>query len=468
MQETTSFPPAWWPDVEAEMLRRVPTLLQSWETEALPKIQEMNQRLRDFDYAGASMDGLLAFIDRARKEREDSWDIHMQIVIPIMGTASRFGEVYEQMLGTPANNEPYWLLQGFDNKSTESGIALWAMRKRALADPAASKIISETPIERVADELRAHAPAFWRAFEAFLQDYGWRSDAFELADPAWTEDPSIPLAQLRDYLKAPDGADPAIKAEQCRVEREQLVEETLERLDGHEGKPIFQMMLGVAQQYLPVQENHNFYIDQMNTVLQRRPFLELGRRLADAGTISDRDDVFYLEYSELASAATQPAARDWKALVAERRVYRERWSRVVPPREIGTRLPEELANNPISTAFFGKTPEASKDPKIINGIGASAGTVTATACVVRTLAEAHKLQEGDVLVCEMTMPAWTPLFATVTAVVADSGGVLSHCAIVAREYRIPCVVGTQVGTQVLKDGQRITVDGAQGIVRIEG
>jgi len=73
-----------------------------------------------------------------------------------------------------------------------------------------------------------------------------------------------------------------------------------------------------------------------------------------------------------------------------------------------------------------------------------------------------------VLVCEMTMPAWTPLFATVSAVVADSGGVLSHCAIVAREYRIPCVVGTYVGTQVLKDGQRITVDGAQGIVHIEG
>ena len=127
-----------------------------------------------------------------------------------------------------------------------------------------------------------------------------------------------------------------------------------------------------------------------------------------------------------------------------------------------------MRDNPITTAFFGKRPEASRDPKMINGIGASAGTVTAPARIVHTLAEAHKLQPGDVLICEMTMPAWTPLFATVAAVVADSGGVLSHCAIVAREYRIPCVVATQVGTQRLKDGQRITVDGAQGIVRIEG
>ena len=71
------------------------------------------------------------------------------------------------------------------------------------------------------------------------------------------------------------------------------------------------------------------------------------------------------------------------------------------------------------------------------------------------------------MVCEMTLPPWTPLFSTVSAVVADTGGILSHCAIVAREYRIPCVVGTGVGTVTIKDGQTVTVDGSKGIVRIE-
>ena len=228
------------------------------------------------------------------------------------------------------------------------------------------------------------------------------------------------------------------------------------------------MLLGVAQQYLPIQENHNFYIDQMNTVLLRRPFLELGRRLAEAGAIAERDDVFYLQLDELAEATANTTARDWPALVAERRAERERWAAVVPPRELGTPPPEDVPENPWSAAFWGTRPEPSHDPKVINGIPASAGTVTATARVVRSLAEAGKLRPGDALVCEMTMPAWTPLFASVAAVVADSGGVLSHCAIVAREYGVPCVVGTQVGTQTLKDGQRITVDGGQGIVRIEG
>jgi pyruvate,water dikinase len=117
--------------------------------------------------------------------------------------------------------------------------------------------------------------------------------------------------------------------------------------------------------------------------------------------------------------------------------------------------------------FFGAPVEPSADPSVLQGIAAAPGVVTGTAKVVKSLDEASKLQQGDVMVCEMTLPPWTPLFSTVSAVVADTGGILSHCAIVAREYRIPCVVGTGVGTVTIKDGQKVTVDGSKGIVRIE-
>ena len=470
LEETTSFPPPWWPRVEQEFLRRLPVLTQTWEQEYLPEVQAANQRLLDFDYAAAAMPDLLAFIDETGRLRARAWDLHMQTVIPVMGAASRFAEVYEQVLGKPEGNEPYLMLQGYENLTVESGKALWQISRRALAEPAVARLLADTPVDLLPEELQRspQGRAFWEEFQRYLDRFGWRSDAFELADPAWVEDPAIPLNTLQDYLQAPDDADPTLREQRCREERERLVQEAMARLDGQEGKPIFEMLLGLAQQYLPIQENHNFYIDQMNTVLLRRPFLELGRRLVQAGTIAGRDDVFYLRRDELADAATQPGARDWPALVAERRAERERWAAVVPPRELGTPLSTAARENPLSAAFFGKRPEPSSDPKVINGIAASAGTVTATARVVRSLAEADKLRPGDALVCEMTMPAWTPLFATVSAVVADSGGVLSHCAIVAREYRIPCVVGTQIGTQVLKDGQRIIVDGAQGIVRIEG
>lgn len=111
--------------------------------------------------------------------------------------------------------------------------------------------------------------------------------------------------------------------------------------------------------------------------------------------------------------------------------------------------------------------EPSTDPSIITGVAASAGTAQGTAKVVRSLVEASKLQQGDIMVCEMTVPTWVPLFATVKAVVADSGGILSHCAIVAREFGLPAVVGTRVGTTTIRDGMTITVDGAKGMVRID-
>jgi pyruvate,water dikinase len=396
------------------------------------------------------------------------WDLHMQAVIPVMGAASRFAETCAELLGAASKNDGYLMLQGFENLTVESGKAMWQLSRAALAKPPLAKLIAETPAGELAGAIRASDPSFWGEVERYLDRYGWRSDAFELADPAWAEEPRVPLTQLREMLHAPDDADPARTEEHSRKEREELVRDALERLEGNPGKPIFDMMLPIAQQYLPIQENHNFYIDQMNTVLLRQPALAIGERLAAANAVAQRDDVFYLRYEELPEAARAPQSRDWAALVEERRAERERWSAVVPPRELGTPLPEAARNNPISGAFFGEAVARSKDPKVINGIGASAGTVTGIARIVPSLDQADKLQQGDVLVCQMTMPAWTPLFASVSAVVADSGGILSHCAIVAREYRIPCVVGTQIGTQVLKDGQRITVDGAQGVVRIEG
>jgi pyruvate,water dikinase len=102
----------------------------------------------------------------------------------------------------------------------------------------------------------------------------------------------------------------------------------------------------------------------------------------------------------------------------------------------------------------------------VKGVAGSAGVARGTARVIRSLAEAGKLQPGDVLVAAATEPPWTPLFATASAIVTDVGGVLSHSAVVAREYRIPAVVGTGHATTTFEDGQLLEVDGNAGIVRV--
>jgi pyruvate,water dikinase len=122
----------------------------------------------------------------------------------------------------------------------------------------------------------------------------------------------------------------------------------------------------------------------------------------------------------------------------------------------------------LTVRLLGITPpdDSPQDPDVLKGVAGSPGIVRGPARVVRSLSEASKLNDGDIMVCEMTLPPWVPLFSIVSGVVTDTGGVLSHCAIVAREFELPAVVGTQMGTAVLTDGMIVEVDGTKGTVTI--
>ena len=113
-------------------------------------------------------------------------------------------------------------------------------------------------------------------------------------------------------------------------------------------------------------------------------------------------------------------------------------------------------------------PEGDVDPDLIDGVAGAPGTYTGVARVVKSLEEAGDLEDGEVMVCEMTLPPWVPMFAIAGAVVADVGGVMSHCAIVAREFDIPAVVGSVDGTKRIETGMTVTVDGTSGNVWLDG
>lgn len=449
------------------MVERAPRALADWETVYLPEVTALNQRLREYPYGEVSTKDLAGFLDEVLAIRTKAWELHFLALYPAMGAALRFATVYEDTFGTPENNEHYRMLQGFPNKSVEAGQALYDLAQEAKALPEVVETVRQTPADAVfpALERTSDGQEIARRLREYLDEYGWRADNFDVSNIPWQEEPSPAIHTLRGYLRD-EATDPRVEQSKTADERERLVAEMLKRAPDQAKRNELQMMVSLAQQYLPVQENHNFYIDQMNTVLLRLPLLELGRRLAGQGALGAADDVFYLTLKEMQEAALD-SGEPWRSLTNERRSERLQWSKVVPPPFLGTEPPADTPRQPTLERFFGFGHEPSRDPKVITGKGASRGVVCGTARVVRTLAESDKLEPGDVLVCEMTMPSWTPLFSIVSAVVADSGGVLSHCAIVAREYGIPCVVGTMNGTQRLRDGQLLTVDGAKGVVRIE-
>jgi pyruvate,water dikinase len=291
---------------------------------------------------------------------------------------------------------------------------------------------------------------------------------FEPADKTWREDPAIPLNALQGYIRLREADDPDVRYKSSIETRERLLVEARKQLASEPSKLArFNELHDMARHYLPITENHNFYIDQIGIAVLRLPLLEIGERLVRKGVAADADSVFMLYRKEIPDAI---GGKDVRDLVVHRRVEIARWSKVIPAPEIGEPPPHPDKPDPLGVAFakmFGLPVEPSRDPQIIAGIGASKGVAQGRAKVVRNLGEASKLQKGDIMVCELTMPPWTPLFSTVSALVADTGGVLSHCAIVSREYGLPAVVGTRIGTAVLKDGMQLTVDGSKGLVRIE-
>jgi pyruvate,water dikinase len=176
----------------------------------------------------------------------------------------------------------------------------------------------------------------------------------------------------------------------------------------------------------------------------------------------------HLTPEEIHDTAERLPRLDRRALTAGRRAEMDYFRAIPAPAMLGTLAGGPQATDTISTAlgkFFGAPPRSTDEAGTILGNSGSPGRARGPARVVHSLAEAGKLRPGDVLVAETTAPPWTPLFATAAAIVTDTGGILSHCAVVAREYGIPAVVGTSTATSTFHDGELIEVDGDAGSVR---
>jgi pyruvate,water dikinase len=199
----------------------------------------------------------------------------------------------------------------------------------------------------------------------------------------------------------------------------------------------------------------------------REMLRELGRRFAQAGAIAEASDIFWLTADEAQDVmANLPQAQnvrqDLTGRITERQATHEALQRITPP----PMLPPRKKYMGFNMETWTPASEESQTGDALKGVAASAGRVTAPACVLHGPQDFDQMKPGNVLVAGTTTPAWTPLFAMASAVVTDVGGPLSHGSIVAREYSIPAVMGTGVATRRIHSGQTITVDGDAGTVTL--
>lgn len=448
-------------------------LTELWNDEFLPEIERYLAEWESHDLTGADLPQLVAWLERSITGAERLGELHMRLWFPMMIAISSFEDLYRELFAGDAA-DPHRLLQGFENKTVAGGRALWRLSRRALANPAARQALEERAAADVPAALAASGAgrAFLDELDAYLRTWGQRGERWGWSHTSWIEDPTPVIKNLKDYITQPK-RDLDAEIATLAAERERLVAAARERLATYPAPVLaqFEFLLHAAQAAIVLTEDHTYWIDFRCMHQVHRLLLELGRRFAAAGVLDRPDDVFLLSPAEVCETAAATPFRERRPLVAARRAEMAYFRTIAPPPALGTPPLGSPPTDPLSLAigkFFGAPPPPAEEPAVIHGNAGSRGRTRGPARIIRSLAEATRLQPGDILVTETTAPPWTPLFATVAAIVTDTGGILSHCAVVAREYGIPAVVGTGSATSRLRDGQLVEVDGDAGLVRVIG
>jgi pyruvate,water dikinase len=307
---------------------------------------------------------------------------------------------------------------------------------------------------------------------------------FYHSDKIWIENVEIPFDFIANYIeKVRAGEDLARPMDAIRAERDRIVSEYADLLSTDEEREAFQGKLGLARVVFPYVENHNFYVEHWSHSVIWRKMRTLGELFVKEGFWSDANDIFYLKRNEVSDAiwdyyvswaTPAPAAGPdyWPAVIDRRRGMVDALKAWKPTPALG--VPPEVVTEPFTVMLWGITSDsvsawlggADAVEGELRGMSASPGLVEGLARVIFSPDQISEVQEGEILVAPLTAPSWAPIFGKIQATVTDTGGMMSHAAIVCREYGLPAVTGTGFATSMIKTGDRIRVDGSNGLVTV--
>jgi phosphohistidine swiveling domain-containing protein len=465
------------PDLLREQ-RRLEGVIREFQRTAR-SMREDARRLRRDDLSRLDLPALLARLDRLTERAGAPYRQVFDGSSAALNTYGLLAELCARWLDDRALAND--LVTGLSNLLTaQASAALWQVARAARGRPRVRRIIETAPPHDLRGRLAAE-PEAWAvaaALDRFFDAHGHRAvDEFELAVPRWSEDPAFVQSTLRAYLDAPPEMAPSRHLERQRARRaaaERRARRGLARGALDRVLPwrrlVFREVLRRTRRLLPMRENPKYHF-LLYAAEMRRTGLALGGRLVAAGVITGRDDVFFLARAELDRAAAGDT-RDLRPLVTARRALHARFNAWEPPEIIAAGALGAAESSFISMQTAAETAGVAETAATVitttggrlMGIAASSGTATGRARVALTAEEGAALEPGEILVAPFTDPGWTPLFPVAGAIVMDLGGLLSHGAIVAREYGIPAVVNTRTATTALRTGQIVTVNGDTGEV----
>jgi pyruvate,water dikinase len=396
------------------------------------------------------------------------WKIHWMLNFAQLSATLNLQAVMEEVRGEVDNELLGRLQNSADDRNWDAIEALWKMKEIAKDDDEIGAAFAGNTGDAIYEALQGSDRGqkfIADNLEPYQKEFGWHAVwSHEFIFPSRFEDPSPVLDVIKGYLDSDYDYPKAVQhlADDIAAASEQI-------LDGLEGEAYEKMKAAndINLKMAPLTPDHHFYIDQGTNAHVRVVLICIGKKLVEAGVLDDAEDIVFLKYNELRYLVGDLENYKVKETIAARKAERAEAETVKPKDWIGTATESQLQFPYLSLWGFPERLDMEQgEGETITGIAASPGVVEGTAKVVSSIDEFDEVKHGDILVCQMTNPAWTPLFAMISAIVTDAGGTVSHPAVMAREFGIPAVIGCSVGTTKIKSGDRLRVDGSNGVVEV--
>ena len=307
-------------------------------------------------------------------------------------------------------------------------------------------------------------------------------NGFYSSDKYWIDHLDIPMGYIRDYIARVEAGETIERPTEALIaERDRITAEYQEMMDA-DAQEAFQGKLGLARVVFPYVEDHNFYIEHWSMGVFWRKMRELSSMLSEEGFWPEADGMFYLNRNEVrdalfdysnawATGGEWIGPGYWPAEIERRKGIMEALATQAPQPALNN--PPEVITEPFTIMLWGITSDAvqkwveSDDAGGgLSGMAGSPGIVEGVARVLRSPDQLGELQKDEILVTPVTAPSWAPIFGKISAAVTDIGGMMSHAAIVCREYGLPAVTGTGNASTKITTGMRLRVDGNSGTVEI--
>lgn len=383
---------------------------------------------------------------------------HMRVIIAAMNAAAWLNEKMNEWLGE--KNVADILSQSVSNNITsEMGLALLDVADVIRPHAAIIDYLQQVKTDNFLDELVRFngGEEVRQVMNAYLDKYGMRcAGEIDITKTRWRENPAILIPIILSNIKnfAPgagkrkfeQGLEEALKKEQTLLERLQQLP------DGEQKVQETKAMIDLIRNFVGYREYPKYGIVNRFFVYKQALLKEV-EQLVQANIIPDKEDSYYLTFEELREMARthQPAPQ----LISKRKEEFKSFEKLTPPRVI-------TSDGEIIT---GRYKRENIPAAAIVGLPVSAGSIEGRARVILNMEDAE-LEDGDILVTTFTDPSWTPLFVSIKGLITEVGGLMTHGAVIAREYGLPAVVGVENATGLIKDGQRIRVNGTDGYIEI--